>query len=56
MGTWEGHISPGVAFYSFGILYCFQISYEYVTKGNNEDKKTKKPNKYSNGRWKCLSR
>jgi len=33
MGTWEGHISPGVAFYSFGIVFCFQYSREYLLQG-----------------------
>lgn len=33
MGTWEGHISPGFAFYTFGIVYCFQNSWKYFTNG-----------------------
>ena len=30
MGTWEGHISPGVAFYSFGTYWCFMYSRQFI--------------------------
>lgn len=31
MGTFIGHISPGLAFFSFGILYAFRYSWAMVT-------------------------
>ncbi|XP_043932144.1 transmembrane epididymal protein 1A-like [Protopterus annectens] len=31
MGTFIGHISPGLAFFSFGILYAFRYSWAVVT-------------------------
>jgi len=40
MGTWEGHISPGVAFYSFGILFCIQISREVLLKKKTQTKRS----------------
>uniref|UniRef100_H3AB80 Transmembrane protein 45B n=2 Tax=Latimeria chalumnae TaxID=7897 RepID=H3AB80_LATCH len=32
MGTFIGHISPGLAFLSFGILYAFKYSWDALTK------------------------
>ncbi|XP_078489253.1 transmembrane protein 45B-like isoform X1 [Ciona intestinalis] len=42
MGTWEGHISPGLAFYSFGIVFCFQYSKQHLMKGRIGRKTTNK--------------
>jgi len=32
MGTWEGHISPGVAFYTFGVFYSFMYTRQFIMK------------------------
>nr|XP_039270326.1 transmembrane protein 45B-like isoform X1 [Styela clava]XP_039270327.1 transmembrane protein 45B-like isoform X2 [Styela clava] len=44
MGTWEGHISPGVAFYSFGIVFCVQNSWAYFTRGRKFHRMPSKTN------------
>ncbi|CAK8674366.1 unnamed protein product [Clavelina lepadiformis] len=56
MGTWEGHISPGVAFYSFGIVFCFQLSKEYLTKNRRKKETCKKSDRSKTSWGKVLER
>uniref|UniRef100_H2YM43 Uncharacterized protein n=1 Tax=Ciona savignyi TaxID=51511 RepID=H2YM43_CIOSA len=55
MGTWEGHISPGVAFYSFGIVFCFQYSRQYLLRGRNaketRERVRKRPSTFLGKLW-----
>ncbi|XP_043926871.1 transmembrane epididymal protein 1-like [Protopterus annectens] len=54
MGTFIGHISPGLAFLSFGILYAFRLSRIWL-QGNGFHPMGN-TGKQQPGRWGCIKR